>query len=393
MNGVLGKVLFVDDEPRILQAYQRGLRRHFEIHGATSGEQALKLLETEGPFPVVVSDMRMPGMNGIDLLVRIKERSPDTVRVMLTGNADQQTAIEAVNEGDVFRFLTKPCSVESLARTLAAAFKQYRAITAERELLEQTVRGAAEALSEVLSLVDPEAFGRTQRLKRLMRDMAVAMGLRESWEAETAAMLSQIGCVVLPGELLRKVTSGAPLTAKERERFLQHPGVGADLLARIPRLDGVAEIIRYQEKGFDGSGPPPGEVCGEAIPLGARMLKVVLDFDRHESSGLSGTEALRALREDGGLYDGRVLTALELMVEARLPEECRMVDVRRLADGMILNDEIRTARGILVVSRGQEITPSVRSRLLSFCRNGTLPERLMVAVIEPGRQAGGSAAA
>ena len=215
---VIAKVLFVDDEPRILQAYQRGLRRHFEVITAENGDQALKLLETHGPFPVVVSDMRMPGMSGIELLVRIRERSPDTVRVMLTGNSDQRTAIDAVNEGDVFRFLNKPCTVETLARTLAEAFKHYRLLTAERDLLEQTVRGAAGALSEVLSMVNPEAFGRTTRVRRLLSDLAVATGVGESWEFATAAMLSQNGCVVLPEELLRKVSRGATLPGEGRER-------------------------------------------------------------------------------------------------------------------------------------------------------------------------------
>jgi len=378
---VIGKVLFVDDEPRILQAYQRGLRRHFEMVTAENGDQALKLLETHGPFPVVVSDMRMPGMSGIELLVRIRERSPDTVRVMLTGNSDQRTAIDAVNEGDVFRFLNKPCTVETLARTLAEAFKHYRLLTAERDLLEQTVRGAAGALSEVLSMVNPEAFGRTTRVRRLLSDLAVATGVGESWEFDTAAMLSQIGCVVLPEELLRRVSSGAPLTAEERERFGEHAAIGAGLLAHIPRLEGVAEIIRWQEKGYDGSGQPAQDVHGEDIPLGARLLKTVLDFDRHDMTGLTTAEALARMKDDARRYDPKALTALEMMVDARLPMESHQVEVPRLEDGMILDQDIRTNRGILVVCKGQQVSPSVRERLMSFLNHGALSAHMLVSIV------------
>ena len=116
------------------------------------------MVEQKGPYAVVVSDMRMPGMDGIQVLTSIKGRWPDTVRVMLTGNADMQTAINAINEGSIFRFLNKPCSKEAMGKTLTAALVQFRLVTAEKVLLEQTLTGAVQVLTEVLSLVNPAAF-------------------------------------------------------------------------------------------------------------------------------------------------------------------------------------------------------------------------------------------
>src|SRR5437870_13752231 len=114
------KILFVDDDANILAALQRQLRKQFSIHTSTDASRALESFETSGPYAVIVSDMRMPGMDGVQFLSKVRQRAPDSVRIMLTGNADQQTAVDAVNEGAIFRFLTKPCSTEVLACVLSA---------------------------------------------------------------------------------------------------------------------------------------------------------------------------------------------------------------------------------------------------------------------------------
>jgi DNA-binding NtrC family response regulator len=145
------KILLVDDDSNILDGYRRSLGREFLMETAQGGEPALALAAKNGPYAVVVSDMRMPGIDGIQLLSRIKALAPDTIRVMLTGNADMETAINAINEGSIFRFLNKPCSKESMAKTLTAALVQYRLVTAEKQLLEQTLSGSLQVLTEVLS--------------------------------------------------------------------------------------------------------------------------------------------------------------------------------------------------------------------------------------------------
>ena len=140
------RILFVDDEPNVLQAYSRTLRKQFDISTVTSGAAGLETAANDGPFAVVVSDMRMPEMDGVEFLSRMKASSPDTVRIMLTGNADQQTAIDAVNKGDIFRFLNKPCPPDNMADSLNSALEQHRLINAEKELLESTLKSSMEAL-------------------------------------------------------------------------------------------------------------------------------------------------------------------------------------------------------------------------------------------------------
>jgi CheY-like chemotaxis protein len=192
------KILFIDDDTNLLEAVERNLRLKFNLVTAASGEAGLAKMANEGPFSVVVADMQMPGMNGVQVLTEAQKRFPDTVRLMLTGNADQQTAVEAVNKGHVFQFLTKPCPTEMLTFALQTSLKQYRLITAERELLEKTLNGSVKLLTEVFSLIDPHSFGRGESLRSYMRAYVSSLTLANSWEFEIAAMLSQLGTVTVP---------------------------------------------------------------------------------------------------------------------------------------------------------------------------------------------------
>jgi len=374
------KVLCVDDDPHILDAYRRQLRREFKIDTATSADLALTALQSQGPYAVIVSDMRMPGMDGVQFLAKVKSLSPDTVRIMLTGNSDQHTAMEAVNEGSIFRFLTKPCPSEQLAKAILAGLHQYRLIRAEKELLEKTLRGSVKVLVDVLSLVNPTAFGRASRVYRLVRQLATELKIPPSWELDVAAMLSQIGCVTIPPDTMEAVYLGRTLTPEESKMFQAHPSVGRDIVAKIPRLENVAQIIGYQEKCFDGTGAPADAKQGRAIPLGARILKVALDFDALKSSGMDEYEAFQRLREQARRYDPDVLNALEGVVELAETVVVRTVALEDLASGMTFAEDIRTTTGLLLVSKGQEATPSVCQRLINHSRRTPMPTSVRVFV-------------
>jgi response regulator RpfG family c-di-GMP phosphodiesterase len=218
-NMTAEKILLVDDDSNILEGYRRGLIREFLLETALGGEQALTLAAENGPYAVVVSDMRMPGMDGIQLLSRIKALSPDTIRVMLTGNTDTETAINAINEGSIFRFLNKPCSKEVMAKTITAALMQYRLVTAEKHLLEQTLSGSLQVLTEVLSLINPAAFSRAERARRYIHHVVTKMKVGNPWQYEVAAMLSQLGCVTLPPETIDAVYRGEKLSANEQAQY------------------------------------------------------------------------------------------------------------------------------------------------------------------------------
>src|SRR5262249_23643372 len=144
---------------------------------------------------VILSDLHMPGMDGIRLLATVRQRYPDTTRVLLTGMADVTSALQAVNDGQGFRFLTKPVAMATPRQAVAAGVEQYRLVTAQRDLLENTLRGAVHVLGELLALANPAAFERATRVRQLLRGMSAAAGRALPWEEDVAAALSQIGCI------------------------------------------------------------------------------------------------------------------------------------------------------------------------------------------------------
>ena len=374
------RILCVDDDTNILDAYKRGLRKQFQIETALGGEQALGMLDAQSPYAVIVSDMRMPGMDGVQLLATVKKRAPESVRIMLTGNSDQQTAMEAVNEGNIFRFLTKPCPPDKLAKTLTAGIEQYRLVTAEKELLGKTLRGSIKVLNDVLSLTNPTAFGHASRSRRLVGQLCKELNVERAWEVEVAAMLSQIGCVTIPPDTLEKIYHRKTLTPVESEMFESHPAAGRDLVVNIPRLEGVAEIIAYQQKRFDGTGTPSDSVAGTRIPLGARLLKVALDYNTLKWTGLTEIDVTIELRQRSGWYDPEILKALEIVIGFEEAFEIQEVKLRDLTTSMTLADDVTTEDGAMLVGKGQDVTSSVCQRLKNFARKRKVNEPIRVLV-------------
>ena len=361
-NTMAEKILLVDDDHNILDGYRRSLSREFLMETAQGGEQALKLVAGNGPYAVVISDMRMPGMDGIQLLSRIKAQSPDTIRVMLTGNAEIETAINAINEGSIFRFLTKPCSKEMMAKTLTAALVQYRLVTAEKQLLEQTLSGSIQVLTEVLSLVNPAAFSRAERARRYIHHIVTSMKLPNVWQYEVAAMMSQLGCVTLPSETIEAVYSGEKLSATEQTQYDAHPSVAYDLLSKIPRLEPIAWMIEHQNR-------PVREVDEtekKDMRLGAEILRLTLAYEKLIHKGVSRTEAVHTLTGQNKNFSPQFFDALVELDPNSDEGEIRQCRIEALATGMIIQQDVRTGEGELLVSKGQEVTSPLLSKLKNF---------------------------
>ena len=318
------KILCVDDNPNILAAYKRQLRKQFDIESAQSGVQGLEVLDNKGPFAVVVSDMRMPGMNGIQFLAKVKERSPNSVRMILSGYMDLQTGIDAVNEENIFRFLVKPCPPEKFAKALNAGIRQYQLITAEqellveRELLKDTFTGSVKVLTEILSMANPTAFSRASRITSYVKHITAELQLPNLWQFELAAKFSQIGCVALPDDTLNKIYTGLLLSYDEQEMFTSHPLIGYKLLADIPRLEAIARMIRGQQKSIGVYIDCEEDLTEEdIIGLGSQILRVSLDFDQMVVSGLSHKDALSEMYRQEDEYNPQVLAALESLKNGR----------------------------------------------------------------------------
>lgn len=382
----MSRILCVDDDQNILAGFQRNLRKHFALDVASEGGDALRMLKEHGPYAVIVADMRMPGMDGVQLLAEVMRQAPDTIRIMLTGNADQQTAMDAVNKGRIFRFLTKPCSSEDLTTTLRAGLEQYRVVQAERELLEQTLNGSVALLTDVLSMVDPASFARGQGLRTIMRTFAESLGTASRWDLEMGAMLSQLGCVTLPPQVLLKTRNNLPLSARENDVVLRLPELGARLLSRIPRLEPVARIVLYQGKHFDGSGFPDDRVAGQDIPIGSRILKVLDDLARLEIQGMPKHKALEEMNRRKGCYDPDVLAAAYKCFDVSVPEAAPessldlSVQLKSLQPGGTLLADVQTTDGIVIVKANTLVTALLIERLTNFADTTGVKEPILVRV-------------
>jgi response regulator RpfG family c-di-GMP phosphodiesterase len=360
----------VDDEPNVIEGLTRRLRRDYQIFSAQDGAQALRLLEQEGEMHVIISDMRMPNMNGAQLLAEVRKWYPDMVRILLTGQADLESAIQAVNEGQIFRFLAKPCPADIVKTVLQAAMRQHELVTAERVLLDKTLRGALHALSEVLALAMPEAFGKASRIRTHAAAVAKAVGLEDAWRIEAAASLSQVGAVTLSPAVASKLYHGERLTAEEQAAVARLPTFAIELLSTIPRLEPLCDLIAM---GFAGE---PNKVPASTE---AQILKLCAQFDLLSTTMKSGAEAAARLQADSRGYDPQVLQAFFTIVSdeeqgGRLQE----IGVSDLRDGMVLAEDLYSSSGTLLLARGQRVRGNVIARLQSM--KSTLGNKQVVKV-------------
>jgi response regulator RpfG family c-di-GMP phosphodiesterase len=371
-------ILLVDDEVAILDGLRRQLRKKFTVYTANSGAEGLELLKSE-PVAVVVSDMRMPQMDGATFLSRVRTLHPNVVRILLTGQADTQSAITAVNEGQIYRFLTKPCPPEVLVDEIGNAVELNRLVTAEKELLRTTLRGTVEALVATLSLAQPAAFGRAERVRRTVTELAEALKIEEPWDLEVTAMLSHLGAVTLPPNVLAKLDTGRPLTEEEAEMADRVPGISRDLVAPIPRLEAVAQAIGQHRARYDGTGSAPGEPRADDLLLAARILRVAVDFDAGMSQRPSVQATISAMQADPGAYDPRVLAALVACHDVPVVQgPPREIDVEDLAPGMVVFDDVYTTDDVLLISRGTVVNDPLILRLENYARQRRVGRRIRV---------------
>jgi response regulator RpfG family c-di-GMP phosphodiesterase len=373
------KVLLVDDEPSVLAGYERTLHHDFDVHIAVSGELGLKTLRENGPYAVVISDMRMPVMSGSQFLTKAKALAPDTVRMLLTGYTDLSAAMDAINEGNIFRFLTKPCSREVLIAALNAGVSQNELIRSERELLEKTLIGSIKALADLLSASSPEAFGRSMRIVHIVRHIAASFTFAHWWRLEAAAILSQLGCVTLDTDVIQRAFLGMKLSVEDQTRFDTHPAAAMKLLSEIPRLEPIAWMIGNQLSRDIPTDIPGmlGDSMAETI-IGARILKLAVAYDELRIKPLSEEGAIERLRFRSREFEPQLIDALKgIPPQGGVMVPCRLA-IAKLVTGMFLDQEIRNRQGMLLAGNGQEITGAILIKIQNWAQAGLIDREFTV---------------
>lgn len=400
------KILLVDDEVNITKALRRLLMTvdQYDIHIATSGREALALLADNTDVGVIISDQRMPEMTGVEFLSEARQLVPDAVRILLTGYADIEASIAAINRGSVFRYLTKPWDDDLLLQSVAEAARNYRLVAENKRLnalvlkqkeelhewnirlkqrvLDQTsqIRAKSDelalgnqrlrasfnetigALAGLVEMRDRRAPGHSRNVAELVTVIAEKLHLSETEKNQlsSAGLLHDIGKIGMSDKLLRK--SLHDLDSKEQLEYKNHVIRGQAAIDMVPALREIGVLIRHHHERFDGWGFPD-RLIGEDIPLGARIICAADMFERkliqYSKSGALSSALKELESEWGKALDPGLRTALEEgahEVYSHLDTSAQVLEAKvspkELVAGMQLGDDLYSGTGILLLKRG-----------------------------------------
>jgi CheY-like chemotaxis protein len=373
-------ILLVDDEQAVLDGVARRLGQDYQLTLSNEPLRALDLLAGNQRFSVILTDMQMPGMDGLAFIHRARELSPQSVFLMLTGNQDLPTATRALNEGQVFRYFTKPCASADLRAGLDAALRQWELLQAERELLQRTFVGSVNILCDIMGIAQPLLSVINERMQRLIRTACSAMGWRAHWEYLVAGKLALVGFVLIKPEAFASFLSGRPLSEADKKLYFGALETSAQLLTKIPRLERIAALVRRMSQ-TDGTLPPGAEgdntcdVQNGGTMLGLALAHVIgtrkFGVDPAINSAVRqlycspDSRLLQVFRDQ----DKRILTSSGMTKQLHLSQ---------LSAGMVLAEDINVSSNHIALRAGDILTDIAVAHLPTI--NG-IPTMMSVQVL------------
>lgn len=412
------RILAVDDEQQVLSALRRVFRgAGFKVQVANSGAEGLALLK-DNEFDILLSDMRMPEMDGATFLSKSIEFLPNARRILLTGYSDQESTIRAINEGQVHQYLSKPWDNKALRDVVAeeAVIKQQQAETdpeevnqlkaqvaevgaelanastyaslAKEELLKQA-NTTIKVISGLVNQLAPTPQGFTQKV--ISHSMALGKLLKLNKavvnELRNAALLFQLGKLGLEDDIRKAMPY--QLDDSTRPDYERYGMLGADILTPISGLDFAANLVRYHLENFDGSGPQ--KLKGKSIPLGARILRLTVDFHQLLSGlqlkdPLSSNDACEYLNKHTGTKYDPALTKLYIALIKKLAEihpeaQDKLVLPDELEEGMVINRDVTSVEGLFLLAKGSELNATLINKLHAYLASN--PQELNVFIKQP----------
>lgn len=416
-------ILLVDDEQNILSSLRRLFRPvGYKIHMANSGQEGLDILQ-EHKIDLIISDMRMPEMDGAEFLAKVANQWPDTVRILLTGYADMESTISAINEGKIYKYISKPWEDNDIIINVRQALQQ-KLLEIERDRLLELTRKQNDELQDLNANLEEKVKARTEEVRQTMGQLQVAhnslkknyvttikvfsniIELRDRGESSTtrsvadlshkiakklgmsdddsqqvifASLLRNIGRIGFSDELNKKAFNS--LSSNEKSKVMKHPVIGQGILMALDYLQDAANIIRNQYEHYDGQGHPDN-LKGEQIPLGARIITLVNDYFGYQagllsSQRLSATESREYIKRNRGIiYDPKLVDAMfELLGVAEVTDQSNeklqaiKISSVGLKEGMILAKDLALKNGVILLSKGHELNESLIHRILKTERS------------------------
>ena len=412
-----GEILIVDDEPIVLNALKHTLEREgFHVTICTSPLKALAVL-AERTFSVIISDQRMPEMTGLEFLVETRRICPNASRILITAVLALPTMVDAINKGEIFRFVAKPWLREELVATvrnagqrnelltrnevlrtethdlnirLSAANSALEAKVRELEQRSQQLNGANRELSasyehslelcgRILATYDPVLGGQARALVEFATQMATTDAFTESERhaLRTGAWLCDLGLIGVPREMIQRFRSNPEhLTEPERRMLHSHPLYGQTLATLVDNRTEVGEVVRAHHERYDGRGYPDG-IAGDAIPWPARCLAVAVGFIETSLAKSAAIDSI--LAQAGTAYDPEAVRLfLKVSNFVQLPKQVREIMLKELEPGMVLARGIYSPHGLLLIGDGKALSPATIAKIRSHDHAAPISQRLLV---------------
>ncbi len=403
-------ILFVDDEPQMLSALTRVFRgKAFKVITANSGSEGLSLLE-DHQFDVIISDMRMPEMDGATFLAKSCEQSPKSRRILLTGYSDQDSTIRAINDGHIHQYLTKPWDNQDLRTKVEAEINEKQRLQEltpdlqEYQELKEQVAIVSQELSHVSSFADMakeellEQYNTTIKVISNLINMRmpssyamsgnvvshsvalaklVKLDTKIITEISHAGRLYQLGKLAVEDSLVHKCIDD--LNPSQLKEYNEHSVKGADLLTPLNSLDYTAKLIRHQNENYDGSGLPH-KLQGNKIPLGARILRLAIDYQQlihgfHFKDPLGSQDALSYMESySGKKYDPELLRLYQKLIEhlAKTQTQAQfndhLIPLTGLRADQVVNRDLFNHEGMLLISKGTELDTGMIEKLHNYAK-------------------------
>ena len=406
----LKRVLIVDDEQVVLSALSKTLEAEgYEVSAVEDPLQAIHLVQ-QMPFSVILSDQQMPGLSGLEFLAMVKEAQPNATRILITAVLSLNMVIEAINRGEVYRFIVKPWLREELLLTIRNAALRYELLyhnqvlhaqttamnqqleaqlaqlnAKHRELkqlndtLQKNLDRSVQLCAKAMETFYPQLGPRARRVLAICQAMADTLKLPEDQRhvLEISSRLCDIGLIGAQRELILKWQETPDLlTPEERSVIELHPALGQELVTFVADLEAVGTTIRSHHEHYDGSGYPD-KLSGEAIPWLARLLAVAVAYANHLSGDDAALERIKS--SSGTAFDPDAVRALfRCLPQAALPRGQRTILLSELEPGMVVAQGIFSAYGILLLPEGQTLAGPHIALLKNHNRMNPITQTLMV---------------
>lgn len=411
------KILMVDDKQENIQLLGSILREeNFKLGFATDGIQALKLLSEAKDYDLVLLDVNMPDMNGYEVCRKMKENPilKDIPVIFLSAYSEVDFIVEGFESG-ANDYVTKPIKKKELLARINTQLKlkesenslkdliseKEKLLLSEQQLLDKTLKGSIKMLIDILSMVSPLELFPSKQTSQNAKKIANSINIKNVWELEIALLLSKLGCITIPFEVLDNKLNGRKLTQAQLQVYMEHPQLGKKLLSNIPRFEYIGESIAYQFKRFDGSGYPADKVSGRDIPLFGRILIILNDIDELNLNGNSKEDNFAFIKTRTNYYDPEILKYVtkDMFIEDEVKlnnnkikeshksyyvlnqnqrNEVLTTGVSSLINGMVIAENVVNKNGLVIVYSNKEITEVIRQSLIHLAQLGTISDLIHV---------------